>query len=307
MIDLTKLQTFFHVTQSMSFSEAAAHLHLTQPAISHHIKSLEQDLGVELFERSGGGLRLTEAGFLLLPRARKLIHEAIEIQQMMESLENHIVGRLRIACSTTAGKYITSQFAVRFQKHHPDFGVSVLNYTAPHVIQQLLSEEADLGVVSYEVCGEGMDCQAFFNDHIILIVPKNHPWGLLPQITPSELLKTPIIVREPTSGTYRALIVGLGKHSITLDNLDIFMEVGNSEAIVKAVEAGFGVSFVSRLAAEWALEIGSVIEVPVIDFDLRREIFLIRPELQKANRAIDTYWSFVHDPSNADLLSLAEE
>ena len=307
MIDLTRLQTFVHVAQSMSFSEAAAHLHLTQPAISHHIKSLEQDLNVTLFERSGGGLRLTEAGYLLLPRARKLLHEAIEVQQMMESLDNRIVGRLRIACSTTTGKYITPQFAARFHKRHPDVGVSIMNCTASQVVQQLFSEEADLGVVSYEVCGEGMECQAFFNDHIILIVPKDHRWALLSQITPSELLETPILVREPTSGTHRALLVELGKHSITPDDLDVFIEVGNSEAIVKAVEAGFGVSFVPRLAAEWALEIGSVIEVQVAGFDLHREIYLIRPEMQKANRAIDAYWGFVHDPSNTDLLRLAEE
>jgi DNA-binding transcriptional LysR family regulator len=307
MIDLTKLQTFLHVTQNMSFSEAAEHLHLTQPAISHQIKTLEQDLGVELFERSGGGIRLTEAGCLLLPRALKLMLEAIELQQLLTSLKDQIYGHLRIACSTTTGKYITPQFAARFHKHHPDVSVSILNCTASNVVQQLLREEADLGVVSYEVCGEGMECQSFFNDHIILIVPKEHPWAVRPQITPSELLETPLIVREQTSGTHRALLIELGKHCITLDDLDIFMTVGNSEAIVKAVEAGFGVSFVSRLAAEWALDKGSVVEVPVTDFDLHRKIYLIRPEMQKANRAIDAYWGFVHDPSNADLLYLAEE
>lgn len=307
MIDLAKLQSFLQVVQNMSFSEAATHLHVTQPAISHQIKTLEQDLGVELFERIGGNLRLTEAGHLLLPRARKLLHEAIEIQQLMDSLEDHIVGRLRIACSTTTGKYITPQFAARFHRNHPEVGVSVLNCTAAQVIQQLLCEEADLGVVSYEVCGEGMECQAFFNDHIILIVPAEHPWALMPQITPADLLHIPLIVREPTSGTHRALLAELGKHCITPDDLDIFIEVGNSEAIVKAVEAGFGASFVSRLAAEWAIALGSVVEVPVTGFDLHREIFLIRPELQKANRAIDAYWGFVNDPSNADLLRIAEE
>lgn len=307
MIDLTKLQTFLHVAQHMSFSEAATHLHLTQPAISHHVKTLEQDLGVELFERSGSGLRLTEAGCLLLPRARKLVREAMEIQQMMESLEDRIFGQLRIACSTTAGKYITSQFAARFHKRHPDVSVSVMSCTAPNAVRHLLNEEADIGVVSYEVCGEGMECQEFFTDHIILIVPARHPWALRPHIDPSELLEAPIIIREPTSGTRRALLIELGKHSITLDALEVVLEVGNSEAIVKAVEAGFGVSFVSRLAAEWALGKGTVVEVPVTDFDLHRKIYLIRPEIQKPSRAIDAYWGFVHDPSNADLLHLAEE
>lgn len=306
MIDLTKLQTFLHVAQSMNFSEAAAQLHLTQPTISHHIKMLERDLGVELFERSGTGLRLTEAGTLLLPRARKLLHDAFGIQQMMESLGDRIVGQLRIACSTTTGKYILPQFAARFHEQHPGVTISVLRCTSPLVVPQLLKEEADLGVVSYDACGDGMECQEFFNDHIILIVPADHPWATRQYIDPSELLETPMIIREPTSGTHRAMLAELGKHSITFDDMDICLEVGNSEAIVKAVEVGFGVSFVSRLAADWALDKGTVVEVPVADFDLHRKVYLIRSEVHEQHRAVEAFWGFVHDPTNADLLRLAE-
>jgi DNA-binding transcriptional LysR family regulator len=306
MIDLAKLQTFLHVAQSMSFSEAATQLHLTQPTISHHIKMLERDLGVELFDRSGSGLRLTEAGSLLFPRARRLVREVFEIQQMMESLEDKIVGHLRIACSTTTGKYVLPQFAARFHDQHPGVNISILRCTSPLVVPQLLREEADLGVVSYDACGDGMECQEFFNDHIILIVPAHHPWTLCQSIDPSDLLDIPMIIREPTSGTYRAMLAELGKHSITLDDMNICLEVGNSEAIVKAVEADFGVAFVSRLAADWALDKGTVAEVPVVGFDLHRKVYLIRAEVHEPHRAVEAFWGFVHDPSNADLLRLAE-
>jgi len=307
MIDLTKLQTFLHVAQRMSFSEAAIQLNLTQPTISHHIKALERGLGVELFDRSGRVLRLTEAGTLLLPRARKLVHDAFEIQQLMESVEDRIGGQLRIACSTTTGKYVLPQFAARFHEQHPGVNISVLRCTSPLVVPQLLREEADLGVVSYDACGDGMECQEFFNDHIILIVPANHPWASRPSIEASELLETPLIIREPTSGTHRALLAELGKHSITFDDMDICLEVGNSEAIVKAVEVGFGVSFVSRLAADWAIDKGTVVEVPVAGFNLHRKVYLIRSEVRESHRAVEAFWGFVHDPANADLLRLAEK
>lgn len=307
MFDLTKLQTFLYVAQNMSFSEAATQLHLTQPTISHHVKILERDLGVKLFDRSGTALRLTEAGALLLPYARKLMREAFEIVGMMESLEEQIVGQLRIACSTTTGKYILPQFAARFHQQHPGVHVSIMRCTSPLVVPQLLKEEADLGVISYDACGEGMECQEFFNDHIILIVPASHPWALRQHIDLSELLETPMIVREPTSGTCRALLAELGKHSITLDELDICLEVGNSEAIVKAVEVGFGVSFVSRLAADWALDKGTVVEVPVADCELHRKVYLVKPEIHETCRALEAFWGFVHAPSNADLLRLAEK
>ena len=151
-----------------------------------------------------------------------------------------------------------------------------------------------------------MECQEFFNDHIVLIVPAQHPWAVRDSVDPSELLETPVIIREPTSGTCRAMLTALGEYDIVLSDLDVFLEVGNSEAIVKAVEAGYGVSCVSRLAAAWALDRGTVREVPVMGFDLRRKIYLIRPEMQASNRAIDAYWGFVHHPSNADLLRIAE-
>ena len=83
-------------------------------------------------------------------------------------------------------------------------------------------------------------------------------------------------------------------------------EVLSAEAIVKTVEAGYGVSFVSRLAAAWALETGSVAEVPVQGVDLRRRIFMVRNHINEANRAVEAFWGFVHDPSNADLLRQAE-
>jgi DNA-binding transcriptional LysR family regulator len=307
MIDLTKLQSFLQVAQGMSFSAAATHLNLSQPTISHHIKVLERDLGVELFERTGNSLQLTEAGALLLPRARKLLRDVVEIEQMLESTEEKIVGSLRMACSTTTGKYILPQFAARFHARHPGVNVSVLRCTATHVVPQLLKEDADLGVVSFDACGNGMECQEFFNDHIVLIVPANHPWASRDYVDPSDLLETPVIIREAMSGTRHAVLAELGKHGIVLDDMDIFLEVSNAEAIVKTVEAGFGVSFVSRLAALWALEQGTVVETPVTGFDLHRKVYLVRPEIYKANRAVEAFWGFVHDPANSDLLRMAEK
>ncbi|MBE0690301.1 MAG: LysR family transcriptional regulator [Anaerolineae bacterium] len=166
MIDITKLQAFLQAAQTLSFSEAARYLNLTQPTISHHIKVLEQSLGVELFDRSGSKLKLTEAGRLLLPWARKLVHESIELQQMMASLDDNIGGHLRIACSTTTGKYILPQYAARFHAQHRDVQVSILACTQVGVVPRLLREEADLGVVSYDACGGEFECQEFLTDHI---------------------------------------------------------------------------------------------------------------------------------------------
>jgi DNA-binding transcriptional LysR family regulator len=307
MIDLMRLQTFVHAAESLSFSTAARHMQLSQPTVSHHIKMLEETFGVELFDRSAGVLRLTDAGRLLLPQARKLVRRAVELEQMMESIQDQIVGNIQIACSTTTGKYVLPQFAARFRKRHQNVRVSILRCTTEHVVPSLLEAEANIGVVSYDVCGRsGLECQEFFEDHIILIAAADHPWVNRQHIDPSELLEEPSLMREPTSGTRRVLLAELGKHDIALDDLNVFMELGNAEAIIRTVEAGFGVSFVSRLAADWALDRGSVVEIPVAGFDLHRQVYMVQKTMREANRAAEAFWGFVHDPSNADLLRMAE-
>jgi DNA-binding transcriptional LysR family regulator len=306
MIDLAKLQAFLYAAENLSFSEAAKQLHLSQPTISHHIKALEQELGVELFVRAGSGLKLTDAGRLLMLQAGKLLREANAVEQMMDSLQEKIVGQITIACSTTTGKYVLPQVAARFHQQHPGVKISILACTQENVVPRLMQEEADLGVVSYDACGGELECQEFFQDHIVLIVPADHPWAARQHIEASELLRVPFIMREPTSGTRRVLLAEFGKHDIDPEDMDIFLEIGNAEAIVKTIEAGFGVSFVSRLSAAWALDRGTVVEVPVVDFDLRRKLYMMRYKLRTPQRAVEAFWGFVHDPHNADLLHLAE-
>lgn len=306
MIDLLRLEAFVHAAENRSFSQAAKQLNLTQPTISHHIKTLETEMGLSLFERSGHNLQLTEAGWALLPWARKLLRQAKELQDFTDSFQSEIYGHLRIACSTTTGKYILPLLAARFRERYPGIRVSILACTQPHVVPELLGGEANLGVVSFELCGQGLECQQFFLDHISLIVPGNHRWASRQSIDPSELLEERIILREETSGTRRVLLNELAKHDISLDNLQVFMELGNAEAIVHTVASGFGVAFVSKLAAECCVRQSKVVDIPVIGLDMQRKIFMVRRDIDSPNRAQEVFWSFVHDPSNQDLLQLSE-
>jgi DNA-binding transcriptional LysR family regulator len=266
---------------------------------------LEHEFGVELFERSGSGLHLSEAGRLLLPWARRLIRESIEMQEMMASLEDKIIGHLRIACSTTSGKYILPQLAARFHMRYPWVNVTILSCTPEHVVPRLLEAEANLGVLSREAFETGLESQEFITDHVVFILPADHPWAVRPFIEPADLIDVPLIMREPGSGTRRVLLTELGKHDIHRDDLRIFLELGNAEAIVETVAAGYGVSFVSRLSAACAIGQKKIVEVPVVDLDLNRTIYMVRRAIEVPNRPQEVFWGFVHDPANADLLALA--
>ena len=305
MIDLQKIETFLCAADNLNFSETAKQLHLSQSTVSHQIKTLEQELGADLFERSGGRLRLTEAGQLLIPWARRLLHESSNLQAVMSSLQE-VAGELRIACSTTAGKYILPQLAARFRMRYPGIQVRIPACAPEKVALDLLDGEAHLGVMSREVADSNLEIQEFFHDRIQLIVPAQHRWSARASIEPQELLEESVIMREPASGTRRVVLEELAKHDISLEDLNIFLELGNAEATVRTVADGYGVAFVSELAAAYPLERGHVVAVPVEDLNLRRTIYMVRKRIGDSYRPRDAFWSFVHAPENADLLHLPE-
>jgi DNA-binding transcriptional LysR family regulator len=263
-------------------------------------------LKVTLFLRNNTGLQLTDAGRLLLPWARRLIHDTNDLREMMLSMQGDIVGELRIACSTTAGKYILPQMAARFSRQYPGILVRILACGPEQTALNLLDGEAHLGVVSTEVDDSGLESQKFFRDTITLIVPSNHRWAYRKRIDPSELLEEPIIMREETAGTRRVVLAELAKHDISLDDLNIFMELGNGEAIVRTVAVGYGISFVSSLASACPLERGNVTDIEVDGMTLQRNVYMVRKRNSAPYRPRDVFWSFIHDSTNADLLRLAE-
>jgi len=307
MVDIDKIGTFLRAAETLNFSEAAKQLHMSQPSVSHHIKLLEKDMGVALFIRTNTGLELTEAGKVLLPWARRLLHDTNDMQAMMASLHSDVVGELRIACSTTAGKYVLPQMAARFCQHFPGVKVRILACMPEDVTIKLFDGEVHIGVFSRESPEVELESQEFFHDTITLIVPANHRWAFRHNIDAGELLEEPLILREETSGTRRVVLSELAKYDIGLDDLNIFMELGNAEAIVRTVAAGYGVAFVSKLATACPLERGNVVDIDVDGLDLKRTIFMVRKAGSSPHRPRDAFWGFIHAPDNADLIRMPEQ
>lgn len=306
MLDINRLNVFIQVAATQSCSEAAKRLHLSQPTVSKHIQKLEAELNVKLFDREGAQLHITNAGMTLLPWARKMVRQSTQVQEMMESMQDSVVGQLRIACTTTAGKYVLPHLAARFRQRYPGVQIFIQPCVRQEMTTRLLSEDADLGVVSSEVRENDLECQYFFTDHISFIVPEKHPLSKRDSIEPAELLDLPIILREPSSGTRCVLQSELAKYDISFDEMNVLMEVGNAEAIVLAIAGGLGVSFVSRMASAYARVWGCVVEVPVEGLNLERRINIARRKLPHPNLVRDAFWAFIHSPENEDVLSLPE-
>jgi DNA-binding transcriptional LysR family regulator len=306
-MNIEKVETFLSAAESLSFSETAKQLHLSQPSVSHQIKTLEQELGVTLFTRNATGLELTEGGKVLLPWARRLVSDSRSLKEMMASLEQAVAGELRISCTTTAGKYILPQILAHFLERHPAINAHVLSCQPQRATLDLMEGAAHIGVVSTEPNDPNFESQNFFRDNIILIVPGKHRWAQRTSIEPQELLEEPLIMREEGSGTRRAVLSELAKHDIGLDDLHILMELGNAESIVATVAAGIGISFVSALAAIDLIKQGTLARIPVEGLSLERSIYMIRKKGGEPHRPRDVFWSSIHAPENAFILSLPEQ
>lgn len=139
-----------------------------------------------------------------------------------------------------------------------------------------------------------------------MIVPANHRWSFRKVIEPGELLEEPLIIREETSGTRRVVLSELAKYDIGLNDLNIFVELGNAEAIVRTVAAGYGIAFVSKLATACPLKRGNVVDIGVDGLDLKRTIYMARKANHSPHRPRDAFWGFIHAPENADLIHLPE-
>lgn len=299
MLNTTELQVFLAAAETENFSEAGRRLGVSQPAISMQIKALENRLGLELFERSGRHISLSEAGRALVPMAREMIDRAIVIEETMASLEGDVVGLLRLACSTTAGKYILPPLLSGLMARHPHVEVVCEVTGRESALETLRRGDAHVALTSLRVPLKEVEYRPFLTDSIVLVARSNHPWTLLGRpLKPEELLEEHFIVREATSGTLDAMRQGLEWLDMSLDHLNTIMTLGNAEAIRNAVQEGIGVSFVSAMVALEGVESGALAVVDVEGLELEKTLYMAYATDRPATRAQAAFWDWAFDPVN---------
>ncbi len=285
MLDWHDLQVFVVAAEVENFSVAAQELNLSQPAVTQRIRALERQLGVKLFERQGRRVFLSDAGAYLLPLAKDLLRRSKRLEEMMHSLRGEVVGHLVIGCSTTTGKYLLPQLMARFIDHYPGVQATVRVGSRHRVLDLLAAREVALGFTSAMIPRREIRYHPFLQDEVVLIAPTYHPWTQKPHIQPEDLLRERLILREPESGTYTAMERGLFQRDISVDELRVVMTLGNSEAIILAVEEGIGVGFVPKLAADHCKRLGNIAVIPIKDVHMSYTIWMAENAMQPATAA----------------------
>ncbi len=293
MINLSELRVFVTAAEELNFSRAAQRLNLSQSAVSQNIQSIERAYGVELFIRHGRSVQLSDIGKTILPMARGVLNSTRILEDALINARGEISGALSIGCATTCGRYFVPNLLASFQGKYPHVRTRVIQTHRAQVIEGVLNQTFDLGIVGRKTEHRDIESQSLFEDRVIMIVPVNHPWASRKQVSPQEVLEQPFISRENSSGTHQVLFDQLRQHGIEPENLNVVTELGDAEAVEMAVEKGIGITFISEVMAARSLALGRVKKIAVEGFNLTQQIYLVRHKSETFTRVETRFWEFV--------------
>ncbi len=277
-MNLNQLRAFVTVADKGSFSVTAKVLGVSQPAVTLQIQSLEDSLGVELLDRQTRKVRLTDPGQVFYPVARQVLSRLETAQQQLEELSQQVKGRLVVGGSTIPGQHILPRILGLFKQRYPDVSVALEVADTRAIVDKITDREIDVGLIGAPVKKEHLISRELTADELVMVVPADHPLARKRKIPLTALSQHDFILREAGSGTRQATQEFLRSHGMGLERLRVSMELGSSEAVVSAVEAGLGISIVSRWAAEKALALGRVKIAKVEGLPLLRPLYLVYQE-----------------------------
>jgi LysR family transcriptional regulator, transcriptional activator of the cysJI operon len=294
-MDTRQLAAFCAVVDRRSFSQAAEQLGVTQPAVSLQIRSLEKRLGQRLIDRSGRRVEPTEAGQRLYRSAQRLL--ALE-QQLLEEVagegEGELSGRLEIGCSTGPGATILPLLLCEFQEANPGVAISLSVSDTQHVVDAVARRELELGIVGATPRHRSVAYEPFFRDEVVLVCPPDHAFAGK-RIAVEDLREGSLIVMQEGAGVRQVLEDELRKLGTRLKDLDVRLELGLQESVKSAVEAGYGVTFISRAAVESELADGTLATARVRGLEPVRQISLVRASGRVGTRLAEAFVAFASE------------
>jgi DNA-binding transcriptional LysR family regulator len=294
-MDTRQLAAFCAVVERRSFSQAADRLGVTQPAVSLQVRALEKRLGTQLLDRSGRRVEPTEAGWRLYRGAQRML--ALEGQLVAEVAatgEGALAGDLVLGASTGPAAVAIPVALAEFQRQNPDVRVFLTVSDTHSVVERVAARELELGIVGAARRHRGVRFEPFFSDQVILACPPSHSFAGR-TITLDELRGDTLILMQDGAGVRQVVEDALRRQGVRLRDLDVRLELGLQESVRRAVEAGYGVTFISRTAVEADLAAGRLAEARVAGLDVTREISLASATGRARTRVADAFVAFARE------------
>jgi len=291
-MDTRQLAAFCAVVERRSFSQAAERLGVTQPAVSLQIRALEKRLGTQLLDRSGRRVEPTEAGRRLYRGAQRML--ALEeqlVSDVASTTEGELAGDLVLGASTGPAAIVVPVLLGEFHREHPGVRVFLTVSDTHTIIERVAARELELGIVGASRRHRGVRFEPFFSDQVILACPPGHRFAGR-TVTLDELREETLILMQEGAGVRQIVEDALRRSGVRLRDLDVRLELGLQESVRRAVEAGFGVTFISRTAVEPELADGRLVEARVEGLDATREISLASSTGRARTRVAEAFLEF---------------
>jgi DNA-binding transcriptional LysR family regulator len=273
-MEIDQVETFLAVGTFGGFRRAAAALRITQPAVSARIKALESSLGVALFDRGRGGLRLSAAGRALRPHAEQLLHAVALARQAVHQLQPASGGALQIAAALSICTYLLPAVLSRFQAARPNVMVAVRSGHSKEVLEMVLAGEAEIGLAR-SLHHPGVETVSLGDDPLVLVQPRARRLMPRRRARLEEVADRPLVFFDRGSSDW-TLTHGLFRRAGLVPN--VVLEVETIETAKKMVERGLGLAFLPHLAVAPETRRGVLVEVELADAEpLSRSLDLIHP------------------------------
>jgi DNA-binding transcriptional LysR family regulator len=287
-VSVRKLEILLGVARLESVTKAADELRLTQSAVSMALTGLERDAGGQLFKRIGKRMILNERGRMILPEAEAALAGVRSFDALL-SPSGGLRGDLRIGASTTIGNYLLPSIVADFARANPEVRVSMQVGNTAQMCAELADGNIDLALVEGPVHLHSLDVKKWRGDELVVIVNRDDEWLHHRRVTAKMLSAAKWIMRERGSGTREVFEKAMQER---VDRYKVLLELGHTEAIKKAVEAGLGASCLSRLAVSRELEHGWLYEVRT-PLKLKRDLSLVTNAHAGGSQLVDACEKFL--------------
>lgn len=274
-MNLRQLELFIAIAESGSFSRGAEKALLTQSTVSQHIASLESEVGLRLFDRTGRGAELTAAGQLFFAHARSVLAELATLRSSLASFSGLGDAPLCVGASNIPGTYLIPRLLPALAHRHPGIRLTLLGGASRTILDHLLKGEVELAVVGSHPDLPGCDFTSLAPDLLVLVVGPKHRWREATSITPQQLPEEALLFRESGSGSDLALCAALADLGLDPAGLRVAARLGSNEAIKESIAGGFGAAFLSESSIQREVAHGELVIVPVAGLNVTRHFWLV--------------------------------
>jgi DNA-binding transcriptional LysR family regulator len=271
-LTLAQLETIRRLAKLGSFTRTADSLNVTQPAVTQHVKALQEHFGTRLFDLAGRRPILTDAGAFLAVRAGELLDGLEALERDMKAFAAVESGTLELGATITIGNYALPPQLARFRALYPSLNVNLRIANTADMALDVKHRRVHLALVEGSVDDPELAEEAYAMDELTLVVPAGHPFSARASVVARELRGESFVAREEGSGT--RLLADRALHAAGIDPR-ISLSLTSGEGVARAVEAGLGIAILSYLVVERAAAAGRISIVRISDVDLRRTFRIV--------------------------------